>query len=540
MASQDLTSAFVQNMTPWHSNSSTETAWRNRLRSTRLNRISFGLAIALLLLPLSIRAQFEAPPQAIPVQDAVRFEVSESLFTAMALINAAGYDEDIDGPSNHPARKWVRQQLAQRNPAILEDLRQFYKDHRRDNWQQELSQYVSFGLLTHGPPDFQPRFIWNEMPPDAQEMRGFEAYMKLFYDEADVGSLWRQVEPQFEPLLQQYQPAVTDLILKANAYMRNPTSGAGRRSFQIVLDVLGAPNHVLTRAYDDVSFVVITPTPEFPLERVKLAYLHYLIDPVVYRNRSSFEDKKAVIDFALGAPLLGEVYKHDFALLVSACLVRAVAARMEPMPAAEREKRVQEAVEEGFVLTPYFYEQLPAFEKQPANLRYYFEELVSKLDVFKENERLKDVEFKDSRQQRVVREKKAFELTAAQQMLEDAESLLYDKKDYAGAKSLYSELSRNAQNRSIQSRAFFGLGRVSVLEREPELAIEFFQRALEFNPDPSTEAWSLVYLGRLADIQGEPERAASYFQAALKVNGVTRPAAEAARKGLEDARKRLQ
>jgi hypothetical protein len=49
-----------------------------------------------------------------------------------------------------------------------------------------------------------------------------------------------------------------------------------------------------------------------------------------------------------------------------------------------------------------------------------------------------------------------------------------------------------------------------------------------------------VYLGRLADIQGEPQRAASYFQAALKVNGLTRPAAEAARKGLEQARKQLQ
>lgn len=489
---------------------------------------------------LGAQTHFEAPPSAAPVQDAVRFEVSEALFTTMALINAAGYDEDLEGPSNHPARQWVRQQIAARNPAIVADLKQFYKDHRRDNWKQELSQYVSFALLTEGPPDFTPRFIWNEMPPDAQELRGLEAFLKLFYDEADIPSLWRVVEPQFEPLLQKYQPKVTETIQRANAYLRNPTSGASRRGFQIVLDVLGAPNHVETRAYDDMAYVVVTPTPDFPIERVKLAYLHYLIDPVVYRYRDSFEEKRAVADFAMGAPLLGQAYKEDFALLVSACLVRAAAARMDPMPAADRERVVQSAMEEGFVLTPFFYEALQQFEKQPANLRFYFEEMIAGLNVFKENERLRSVKFKESGESRVVRERKTVELTAAQKMLEEAESLLYDKKDYAGAKKLYQDLSRDAQNRSIQSRAFFGLGRVAVLERAPEIAIEFFQRALEFNPDPATQTWSLVYLGRLADIQGEPEKAVSYFQAALKVNGLTRAAAEAARTGLEQARKQLQ
>jgi tetratricopeptide (TPR) repeat protein len=513
-------------------------------RLTALSRQRIACALGLCLLGCStsipLRAQFQAPPTAAPVQDAVRFEVSEGMFTMMALINVAGYDEDLDGPSNHPARKWVRQQILARNPALLADLRQFYKDHRRDNWQQEFSQYVSFALITDGPPDFNPRFIWNEVPPDAQELRGLEAYLKLFYDEADIPSLWRVVEPQFEPLLQKYQPEVTATIQRANAYLRNPTSGASRRGFQIVLDVLGAPNHVETRAYDDMAYIVVTPTPNFPTERLKMAYLHYLIDPVVYRHRESFENKKAVMDFALGAPLLGESYKEDFALLVSACLVRAVSARMDPMPAAERQKLVQDALEEGFVLTPFFYEALEQFEKQPANLRFYFEEMIASLDVYKENRRLKDVKFKESSKARVVREKQTVELTAAEKMLEEAEALLYEKKDYAGAKKLYTKLSQEAQNRSIQSRAYFGLGRVAVLDRAPEMAIEFFQRALEFNPDPATHAWSLIYLGRLADIQGEPQKAISYFEAALKVTGVTRPAAEAARKGMEQAQKQLQ
>lgn len=55
----------------------------------------FRLAVAVACC-LPLFAQLEGPPSAQPVKDAVRFEVSETLFTAMAAINAAGYDEEIE------------------------------------------------------------------------------------------------------------------------------------------------------------------------------------------------------------------------------------------------------------------------------------------------------------------------------------------------------------------------------------------------------------------------------------------------------------
>jgi tetratricopeptide (TPR) repeat protein len=92
----------------------------------------------------------------------------------------------------------------------------------------------------------------------------------------------------------------------------------------------------------------------------------------------------------------------------------------------------------------------------------------------------------------------------------------------------------------MQSRAFFGLARIAVLQRETEAALELFQRALEYNPDPATKAWSLIYLGRLADVEGDAQKSAAYFEAALQVNGLTRAAKTAAEKGLEQARKGRQ
>lgn len=507
----------------------------NRYFGKRFARLAVGVTLCLPLF-----AQFEAPPAAQPVNDAVRFEVSETLFTALAAINAAGYDEDIASAANHPARRWVREQLKKKNPALLADIKRFYEEHRKANWQEEFSQYVSFAMLNQGPPDFEPLFIWNEMPPDTQELRGFEAFMKLFYEEADVPSLWREVEPQFEPLLAKYQPQVADTILKSNAYLRNPTSGVTRRSFQIVLDVMGAPNRVETRAYDDLVFFVITPATEFPRDRLLIAYLHYLVDPVVYRFHHELEPKRAIGDFALRAPALSMAYKQDFSLLASASLVRAIAARIDPMPSAQREAMVREATQQGFVLTPFFYEELLKFEKQPATLRFYFEEMVKNLDIYKENERLKDVTFLENEQQKVIREARAVELSEAQKRLEAAEELLYEKKDYPGAKAIYLELSQNTGQRTMQSRAFFGLARIAVLERQTEAAIQLFQRALEYGPDPSTKSWSLIYLGRLADVEGDARKAAAYFDAALEVAGLSRAAKTAAEKGLEQARKGRQ
>lgn len=92
----------------------------------------------------------------------------------------------------------------------------------------------------------------------------------------------------------------------------------------------------------------------------------------------------------------------------------------------------------------------------------------------------------------------------------------------------------------MQSRAFFGLARIAVLERQTEAAIQLFQRALEYGPDPSTKGWSLIYLGRLADVEGDARKAGAYFEAALEVAGLSRAAKAAAEKGLEQARKARQ
>ena len=84
----------------------------------------------------------QSPPQAQQGQ----LDGSETLFTVLAAINVAGYDADLDSPANSPIRKQVRSIVASKNPASVEALKKFFREHRQKNPDAELSQYISLAL----------------------------------------------------------------------------------------------------------------------------------------------------------------------------------------------------------------------------------------------------------------------------------------------------------------------------------------------------------------------------------------------------------
>ena len=61
------------------------------------------------------------------------FSVSISLFSALAAINAAGYDTGMDSPLNeqYRVRTQVRAALAQEKIACLPELKAFYQEHKK-------------------------------------------------------------------------------------------------------------------------------------------------------------------------------------------------------------------------------------------------------------------------------------------------------------------------------------------------------------------------------------------------------------------------
>jgi tetratricopeptide (TPR) repeat protein len=461
---------------------------------------------------------------------------SETLFTVLAAINAAGYDADLDSPANHPLRRQVRDYLAARRLASVAKLKTFFEEHRQPNWAAELSQYVSFALLVNGPPDFKFQTLTYQLPPDAQSLQGLGPLLAEFYREADIHSLWQKAQPYYDEVIARYHEPTSQAILELNVYLRNPTSGVSGRRFMVIISLLGAPNQIHTRSYEGNYYVVVTPSAEPQIEDIRYAYLHYLLEPIVTRYQDKLLAKKALGDYALGAPYLEEHYKQDFLLLATSSLIRAIEARLAKAPLAEKRKLVDQAWRRGFILTPHFWEQLPAYEQQQQAMRFYFPEMVDAIDLRKEEARVRDLEFDQTPPVRKARQvaAPAPEPAPAEKLLAEAEDL-YRRRELDPARELFLRLLRETPPKPVQAKAYYGLARIATLKNDPELAASLFEKTLETSPEPPERAWALVYLGRLNDVAGRHEEALGYYRAALAVEGATEAAQKAARQGLEGA-----
>jgi tetratricopeptide (TPR) repeat protein len=464
-----------------------------------------------------------------------QLDASPALFTVMAAINAAGYDAELDAPSNSPLRAMVRREVAARNPACLPELRTFIATHHQKDATAELSQYISFALSVDGPPGFEFRYRANELPPDVLDLDGFQALIRTFYRQAGVERLWRGSQRAFEEAIARYHRPAMEALLKVNAYVRSSTSPALGSRFQIYVELLAPPNQIQTRSYKNDYFVVVTPSAEPQGEDVRHAYLHYVVDPLAVRYSEELNRKRALLEYAQPAPALEPYYKSDFLLLATECIIKAIESRLAPP--GKRQAMVDQAFREGFVLTPAFAESLPAYEKQEQSLRFYYPELVKAIDLKREDERLAKVEFlteRPARKAKVVPAEKPVEPTGARKTLEEAEQQ-YRNRDLERARAAYLRVLKESDEKPLHAQAYYGLARIAALQNDPQLAAQLFQKTLESAPDPRDAAWAYVYLGRLADGAGEREQATRHYQAALNVPGGSEAARKAAQQGLGEA-----
>jgi TolA-binding protein len=475
----------------------------------------------------------EAPPPPEPYN---QLDSSETLFYVLAAINAAGYDEQADSPTNSPLRGRVREYLAKQNLQSLAPLRRYVRDHKPRNG-GELGQYISFALVNKGKPDFTPANPDLPQPLDADTLYDFPPVLAAFYREAKLGMLWQQAQPDYERALAQLHDPVVLAVQQVNAYLRNVDSGVRRGRFQILVDLMGAPNQVQFRNYIDDYFVVVTPAVEQPIFDIRHAYLRYQVDPLGYRFAEDLQKKARLGEHAYDSPLLGEQFRIDFVRLATECFIKAVESRLD-----RRSALAEEAAREGFVLAPIFAELLQQYERQEVAMRLYFPDMVNQIDVKKAQQQIAQIDFlkeRPVRTYRVTSEVKAPELTGAAKTLDDAEQLFLDREKSAGnaakAKELFLKALQETDQLPMHAKAYYGLARIALLDRDLETADRFFRKILELEPDPATKAWALVYIGRLADSQGDKDPAQDSYKAALAVQGISDLARQEAQRGLAGA-----
>jgi len=471
----------------------------------------------------------------VPAQQG-QLDASPSLFTILAAINSAGYDDGLDSPLNDPLRKAIRAEIAKRDIPSLPAIRAFVAKHHKAYGTEELGQYISFALTAGPPPDFVIRQRPVDIPPDVVPLRELSALMSAFYKEAHIAELWQKIQPDIDRLVDPYHDGVIADVIQANAYLRQDMSGFKGSHFQIFLEPQGAPGQMQTRRYATEYTVVITPSAKPRLTEVRHAYLYYLLDPLATRYQEILMRKKPLADHALRAKLLGDAYKQDFLLLATGSLVRAVEARMDRTP-----KTVDQALHEGYILTPYFYEALQNYEKQEVGMVAYYSGMVQAIDLYKEDRRLIPVDFDKGTAPPAAPalpppDPKTV-TPPVYEMLNQAEEL-FKKKDYEKAEPLFQDVSQQNANKRAQSAGYYGLARIALAGDQAEDAETLLESVLEGDPEPQIKAWTYVYLGKLRLEVMDKEEAAKFFQDALRVDGVSDPARVEAEQGLQKSQKK--
>ncbi len=461
---------------------------------------------------------------------------SKSLFAVLAAINVAGYDAELNSASTHPLRTQLRQSIASRDLKSVRYLKQFFEAHKKPDSRDELSQYITFALSVDGPPDFKWRYPTDRTPPAANALDELRPLLADFWKEAELERDWKAAQPAYDSIIERYHGPVTDALLQANLYLRNPTSGSRGRRFQIYIDLLGAPNQVHTRSLTDDYFVVVTPSAHPRVKDIRRAYLHYLIDPMAIRATESITRKKQLCYLAENAPVLSEVYKQDCVLLFGMSLVRAVESRLDHAP-----EEADEAMREGFVLSRYFADTLAGYEKQELSMRLNLPEMIDNIHVKKEQERIAAIQFLDKPVEHVVQAQAPPQVAAnpLELQLEEADKLIRAHQT-EGARSIFRTVLQQPAPKPLHARAYFGLARAAYLEKDPELSKALFEKTLTLEPEAFEKAWTHVYLARLATIGQEPAEAVAQYEAALAVVGGSEPARKAAQTELEAARGRKQ
>jgi Tetratricopeptide repeat len=502
-------------------------------------------------------AQAPAPPNNPPnnprsrlgLRDApvtnVTVDGSEAMFATMCALLAAGFEADVSSDHWTPMRAQLRDRMQHQQGPAVDAVREFYKKHELADAGAMLSQYIWFGLVSGPAPKFTPTLRRDELPPEVIALEGFSEILSAYYVEQHIGRLWVQVQPVYNHEIDEIHDSVSQIVFVATNYLRELARPGDPRTFTILVEPLvGRITNV--RNFQDHYAIVISGSSDVPVDVVRHAYLHFLLDPLPLQYPHVIAVKRPVYDMALRAPRLPPDLRDDLPSYFAECLVRAVELKLKRMSPGEREAAIDNDDTDGYILVRPLFKALAGFEGAEPSMRLYFPDMVRTIDASAEVKRAQTLKFAstdttpkqgDTAAEQVVRQRKPNPTTIPNDSdaiaeLTEGERRIAEKNPRAAETSFQRVLAKYPD----QPRALYGIGLVALLDRDAVRAKEVFGRLTTgehaATQDPMVLTWSHIYLARIYDDEGHAEQAKTEYQAALAVNGGPEQAKQAAQKEL--------
>ena len=477
----------------------------------------------------------------------VTIDGSEAMFSTMCALLASGFESNVSSANWQPTRAQLREQLQRQQGPAVDAVREFYKKHQLADPNAVLSQYIWFALVAGPAPKFEPTMRHSDLPPEVIALEGFSEVLSAYYKEQKVGALWRQMQPLYDRDIAQLHDSVSQIVFVATNYLREIMNPADPRTFTVIVEPLvGRITNV--RNFGDHYAVVLSGAEDLPVDTVRHAYLHFLLDPLPLQYPHVIAVKRPLFDTAVKAQRLEADLKDDFPSYFAECTVRAVELKLKRASPGERAAALDADDADGYVLVRPIFGALANFERAEPSMRLFFPDMIRSIDVSAEAKRVDTIKFapaetakKDQTSaEEVARRKKLQPSTVpndsdAIAALTEGERRIAEKNPRAAEASFQRVLAKYPD----QPRAWYGMGLVALLDHDGPRAREVFTRLTEgehaATDDPMVLAWSHVYLARIYDDEGQSELAKTQYQEALAVSGGPEQARQAAQKALAAA-----
>jgi hypothetical protein len=470
-------------------------------------RIALGILCAAVVYPTMARAQAQAtapgqtqtptpaPPaaQAPPARSRIRtaapsavtVDGSEAMFTTMCALLAAGFESNVSADNWTAFRAQMRERLRQQQGPAVDAMREFYKQHELRDAGATLSRYLWFGLVSGPAPKFQTVLRRDEIPPEVLALEGFGEILSNYYQEQNIGVLWRQVQPIYDREITRLHDEVSQIVFVSTAYLREILDASSPQSFSIVVEPLvGRITNV--RNFGDHYALVLSGGEEIPTDVIRHAFLHFLVDrlPLMYSHVIAV--KRPLFEKAAQAPRLAPELKDDFASYFAECTVRALELKLKRMSPGEREAAMSRADEDGYVLVRPLFGALVKYESSEPSMKLFYPDLVRAIDLAAESKRVATLNFAaaqpaqaadEAASEVVVRKRRELPTTVPNESeviaaLTEGERRIAEKNPRAAETSFQKVLMRYPD----QPRAWYGMGWVALLDQDWPRAKQIFGR----------------------------------------------------------------
>ena len=420
-----------------------------------------------------------------------------TVFTTIAALNAAGFDVEL-GSQYHPVRQLVRSRLASLDPDLSARLRAFYLEHKGDEADEDqLAKYLSLALNLTAPPSLEFAFEEDRTAPDARDLADFVPLLREFYESARIVQLWSSLGQQYDSILDSMGPAIRETIVGSDAFLRVPLGQFRSRQLVIFVELAAPVNSVNVRNYDDNLYMVLGHSASVPLEDIRHAYLHLLLDPLVTRNLVGLIDRRALGGLLEGQEGVAPQYATDFDILLTESMIRSVELKMDRRSVAEDQQSLDASYRTGLLLAPFFYDKLDDFLDSDIGIQQFFPDMIDAISVQAEEERFAErfgqIALPEQVETRAEVPPALPTADPVRVILREAQ-IAFNAGDDDAARQGFEHVLTGFDR--TNGSALYGMALIASRDGDPDTSREYFARTIQSDTaDLSMRVWAHIFLG---------------------------------------------